>query len=186
MSCSEIQCAASTANVINRILTVTIGTTTYPVNFNYLLFIRNLRCATNKFISITGNLRPEIENQLNNIINETGSATEQVILIVSAGLFILLFLLVLTIFAAIYWRDIPYAIPLLLFLAIFFIIVVAVVIYLWVSSIYNTTSSNIGLYLTNLNDLLKLVNSAILPSVCCFGENNCSTLGKPCQCQTPT
>ena len=184
MSCSQPICNLNVRNVYGNIFTVDVNGVPSPVLVNLALLIQYITCAVNKFTSITGDLPTEVRAQLDNIITETGNATEEVILIVSAGLFILLFLLVLTIFAAIYWRDVPYAIPLLLFLAIFFIIVVVVVIYFWVSSIYNTSATNIGLFITNLNNLFTLTGTAVLPAFCCFGGVNCGP-GDPCGCTRP-
>ncbi len=177
MSCFAPVCNLNFNHVYGQIFQVN----GVPVTVNMTELINHIRCAIDKFTSITGDLPTEIRSQFNKIITETSNATKEVIYIVFGGLLLLLVLLVLTIYAAIYWRNTPYVVAATFALSLFFIIVVTIVIIFWVYSIYNTTSTNINLFITNINQFLATIGVALLPAYCCFGNVDCGC-GAPCSC----
>lgn len=156
-----------------NVFTVNVNGIPVPVDINILSLMQYLTCANNKFTSIAGNLPTEVKSNLNKIIIKTGTAIKQIICVVLIGLLILFILLVLTIFAAIYGRDSPYAIAAALALALFFIIIITIIIYQWTLSIYSSSATAINIDIANINKLLILAQGAILPTLCSLGETDC-------------
>ncbi len=149
--------------------TVTVNDIPLPVNINLLSLIHHLTSAGNKFVSIAGDLPIEIKSQVNHIVTETGTASQKIICIVFFGILILFILLVFTIFIAMAYRNSPYVIPSAVIISLFFIIMIAIIIYIWAFSIYSTSITNINRSIAHINDLIKLANQAIIPSLSCLG-----------------
>ncbi len=164
MSCSEI---IRPLSAFNHVFTVNINGVKTPIDVDLLLLTNHLKRVYDKFTGITGNIPTEIKNELNQIILETSNTTRQIIYVIAGGILILLILLVLLIFMAIYYQN-DYIIPAAFVLALFFIIVITLIIYLWIISIYNTSSRKMKLHITNVNHYLLTINSAILPSLSCL------------------
>lgn len=168
MSCIE---PTHALNNFNHIFTVNVNNQSVPLDINLLLLTQYLQSAINKFISITGDLPTDIKIQINDIVDKTALATRQIIMIIALSLFILLILLIMMIFAAIYWRHCDYAIESAFILALFFIIVIGIIVYSLTLSIYTTSMNDINVFISHMNEYLLLVHSAILPTLCAFGND---------------
>jgi len=182
----SIFCVLGAENKLNQIaypITVINGVETPGViHYNLPLALQTLTCAKDKFDSIIGGqLTVEVKSVLLAIFNTSASATTEVFAIVFGGITILFFLLTLIFFTALYWRDTQYAILALFILALLIIIIVIVIMFLWVDSIYNSSSTLIDGYIQILNDTYTNVQSALLPTFCCFGDVNCGP-GVDCPC----
>ena len=125
----------------------------------------------------------EIRGQAVKIFNTSSTATEEIFLILFGGVAVVLFLLVLIIFAGLYWRNVDYMILTTFILALLVLIIAAIVIYFWVNSIFNSASTSVTVNVDNLNQILLNLQIAGIASVCCFSGVNCSS-GQPCGCQS--
>lgn len=166
MSYSEIIRPSNSA--FNKVFTVTVDGIKIPIDIDLLLLANQLNCVYDKFTGMTGNIPSEIKNVINQILLETTTTTRQIIYVIAGGILILLILLIFLIFIAIYWQN-DYIIPAAFALALFFIII-TIIIYVWIISIYNTSSTKMKLYLTNINSILLSIKPALLPSLCCLSN----------------
>lgn len=187
--CCFKQCACATAcnleeNIISVITPVNGVSYTGTININRPQFFKSLDCASEKFRSIVGdNVFDEIRNQVNKIYNSSTTATQEIALIVFGGLAIILFLLILTIFAGLYWRDKDYVIIVTFVISLLILIVGIIVIYFWSRSVFDSTSNAITLNFNNLNQILDNVQMGATAGLCCFGQLDCGTKGKRCSCE---
>ncbi len=138
-------------------------------------------CAVEKFRSIAGDVPEEFRAQLVKSFNTSTAATQEIFYIAFGSIAITILLVTLIIFAALYWRHEPYVIPLTFILALLIIIAAGLIAYFWITSVYNNARNVINTNVNNINQVLNLIQTALLPSACCFGGKNCGK-GAPCTC----
>lgn len=151
------------------------------ISINAALLEQYINCAKEKFESIVGDIPEELRAQIVKIIDTSSSATQQIFYIAFGSIAITIFLVTLIIFAAIYWRDTNYVIPLTFFLALLVIIAAAVIAYVWITNIYNEASTIVDTNLNNINQVINLIQIGLPAAFCCFGGFNCGP-GTPCSC----
>lgn len=171
MASNELICSSN-----EYIFTVNVNGTKKPVETNIPLLIKQTNKAYHKFNDITGDIPNQLKNKVNNITVQTSDASKQIAMIILIGLLILLFLLILIIFAAIYWRNEDYVIISCLLLALFFTIVITIIIYVWTISIYNSSKNNINLLIKDIKDNVSSINEAWFPTLCSFNLQSQSDL----------
>ena len=177
---SQKLCVCNAGCKLNSI--ITINGATGSIGFDTDLASQSFTCAKDKFTSIAGdNVFQEIRGQAIKIFNTSTSATEQIFLILFGGVAIVLFLLVLVIFAALYWRDTDYMILSMFIIALLILIIAALVMYFWVNSVFDSASTSVTANLDNLNQILMNVQVASIAAFCCFSGVDCAR-GQPCGC----
>lgn len=184
--CSTFECSSVTVSKLNKIVYPTIKGVDGVLTYDLGLALDTYNCAKSKFDSIIGgSLTTEISSQITKIIIESGDASSQIIYIFFGGVAIAFFLLTLIFFAALYWRDEQYAIIGFLVLTILILLTIFIIMFLWISSIYEATYTMVSTNIDNLRKIKKNVDNALLPTLCCIGGIDCTSLGNPCTCPRP-
>jgi glucan phosphoethanolaminetransferase (alkaline phosphatase superfamily) len=140
------------------------------LNCDFALALDTYQSAKDKFDSIVGpDVSVNIKTHIEKIVSETSSAMIQVLYVLFGGIAIILILLTLVFFGALYWKK-DYTN--LFILAILILIIAIIVIYLWIQSIYNTSSTKIEKYIENLNEINDNVQNSIMPVLGCVSGFN--------------
>lgn len=184
---TEFLCRATAENTLNYIVypSTVVNGKTYDgkLIYDFSVAVDTYNCAKAKFDSIIGgDLTTEVRSQLVKILKEGSAASVQVVYILFGGIAIIFVLLTLIIFAALYWINAPYGVAGFFVLALLVLIAAFLIMYLWISSIYDTTSDMIATNLNNIDKISTKVKSAILPTICCIGGIKCG----PGDCSCPT
>jgi hypothetical protein len=118
--------------------------------------------SSSSFIASSLEPATEIKNKGQQIINLSTSATSDIFNILFSWTWVLIFLLVIIIFAAIYQ---PCYLCWFLLLAIVVMILIVLLMYFWTSAIYHNTVAEIEVLYNDIKQLLPKIKDAALTSL---------------------